>query len=57
MIILYVRNPKSNLSKEIDASRYGQEDLHKTFAVYMKAGYEISVKEGIEQIIVRGGLV
>lgn len=53
-IVLEIRNEKMGLSKQVDATEYTPQEMCKTFAVYMKAGYNVYVAEGIETIIERG---
>lgn len=50
-IILKVVNPKSGLSKTIDVTNYTREENIKTYSVYTKAGYEVYVIEGIEEML------
>jgi len=52
-IILEIRNEKAELDKEIDVTNYTKEEMCRTFAIYLKAGYGVYVAEGIEEILKR----
>jgi hypothetical protein len=38
---IWIINPKTGLSKIIDATKYSLSDYIKTYKVYSQAGYEI----------------
>ena len=54
-ILIRVINPKplfgGRLEKTIDATNYTMEEFEKTFRLYMKAGYEVYFKAGIEKFL------
>jgi prefoldin subunit 5 len=53
MIELLIINPKTQLTKVVDATKYTIGEIEKTFKVYMEAGYKVYVQRGIEKIMER----
>lgn len=42
-VILKITNPKSGLSKDVDATDYNMKQVENTYNVYLNAGFEIKI--------------